>query len=180
MNLANKITIFRIILIPVFLACMLIDFQYNQYIGAIIFIIAASTDALDGYIARKRKEITNFGKFVDPLADKLLTMAALVVLVEKGKIPALFVIIILTREFMITGLRTLAASDGVVIAASWWGKLKTVTQMIAIVLILLDNFPFSKFNFPLDKIMLYIAVGITVISGIDYMIKGKHLFYERK
>ena len=180
MTLANKITIFRIILIPIFLACMLIDFQYNQYVGAIVFIIAASTDALDGYIARKRNEITNFGKFFDPLADKLLTMAALIILVEMGKIPALAVIIILTREFMITGLRTLAASEGVIIAASWWGKFKTVTQMIAIILILIDNFPFSKINLPLDLIVLYISVIITIISGIDYMIKGRHLFYEKE
>ncbi len=176
MNLANKITMFRVILIPVFLACMLIDFQYSQYISALIFIIAACTDALDGYIARKYDQITNFGKFVDPLADKLLTMAALVVLVEKGKIPALAVVIILAREFIITGLRTLAASEGIVIAASWWGKLKTITQMVAIILILIGNFPFNKLGIPLDIIMLYVAVIITIISGIDYMLKNKHLF----
>ena len=179
MNLANKITVFRVFLIPVFLVCSLGNFQNSQYIAAFVFILAASTDALDGHIARKRNEITDFGKFVDPLADKLLVMAALIVLVEKNKIHSVIVIIILAREFMVTGLRTLAATKGIVIAASWWGKFKTVTQMLAIVLILLDNFPFSKLGIPLDRIMLYIATIVTVISGIDYMAKNIHLFVEK-
>lgn len=176
MNLANKITIFRVFMIPVFLVCALGNFPNSQYIAALVFVIATSTDALDGYIARKRNEITDFGKFMDPLADKLLVMAALIVLVEKGKIHSLIAIIILTREFIITGLRTLAAAKGVVIAASWWGKLKTVTQMIALILIMIDNFPFNKLGIPVDNIILYTATIVTIISGIDYIARNIHLF----
>lgn len=173
MNLANKITIIRILMVPIFLFFLLVQFKYNVYFAAFIFILAASTDSLDGYVARKRNEITNFGKFMDPLADKLLVTAALVGLVEMDKIPSVAAIIIISRELVITGFRVLAASEGVVIAASWWGKIKTITQIVAIVALLINNFPFSYIDFPFDIITLYISVVITIISGVDYIYKNK-------
>ena len=133
MNLANKLTMIRIFLVPVFLIFITVkDIPYGSIIATVIFIIASLTDQLDGHIARSRNQITNFGKFMDPLADKLLVTAALVSLVELKLVAGWAVVIILAREFAVSGLRTLAASDGIVIAASWWGKIKTVTQMIAI------------------------------------------------
>lgn len=167
MNLANKITISRILLVPVFLFFVSIDIPYGSYISTAIFIISALTDSLDGYIARSRNQITNFGKFMDPLADKLLVTAALVALVEKGITSTGLVMIIIAREFAITGFRTLAASDGIVIAASKWGKAKTVTQIIAIVAALL--------GLPYNQILMWAAVIITLISGIDYILKNKKI-----
>ena len=178
MNLANKITITRIFLIPVFLVLMLIEFKYHNFLAAAVFIIAASTDSLDGYIARKRNLITNFGKFIDPLADKLLVTSALIVLVSKGQVPALVAIIIISREFIITGFRLLASSEGVVLAASWLGKVKTVTQIVAIIAIIIGNFPFNYINFPFDIIVLYISVIFTVISAVDYIYKNIKLVKE--
>ncbi|MDN5277166.1 MAG: CDP-diacylglycerol---glycerol-3-phosphate 3-phosphatidyltransferase [Clostridiales bacterium] len=178
MNLANKITIVRIMLVPIFMALLLSDFPYSNFVAALIFIVAASTDTVDGYIARKRNEVTNFGKFIDPLADKILVTAALVILVEMGKISSVVAIIIITREFIITGFRVLAASEGIVIAASWWGKAKTITQIIAIVAIMLDNIPFKWIGFPFDRIALALAVVITIVSGIDYIYKNIHILSE--
>lgn len=178
MNLANKITITRIFLIPVFLVLMLIEFKYHNFLAAAVFILAASTDSLDGYIARKRNLITNFGKFIDPLADKLLVTSALIVLVSKGQVPALVAIIIISREFIITGFRLLASSEGVVLAASWLGKVKTVTQIVAIIAIIIGNFPFTYINFPFDIIVLYISVIFTVISAVDYIYKNRKLVKE--
>ncbi|MFO7295754.1 MAG: CDP-diacylglycerol--glycerol-3-phosphate 3-phosphatidyltransferase [Caldicoprobacter sp.] len=172
MNLANKITIVRIMLVPIFMVLLLSDFPYSNVIAALIFIVAASTDTVDGYIARKRNEVTNFGKFIDPLADKILVTAALVILVEMGKISSVVAIIIITREFIITGFRVLAASEGIVIAASWWGKAKTITQIVAIVAVMLDNMPFKWIGFPFDRIALILAVIITIVSGIDYIYKN--------
>ena len=138
MNLANKLTMIRIFLVPVFLVFITVkEIPYGSIIATFVFIIASLTDQLDGYIARSRNQITNFGKFMDPLADKLLVTAALVSLVELKLVAGWAVVVILAREFAVSGLRTLAASDGIVIAASWWGKIKTVTQMIAILLLLL-------------------------------------------
>ena len=138
MNLANKLTMIRIFLVPVFLIFITLeDIPYGSIIATVVFIIASLTDQLDGHIARSRNQITNFGKFMDPLADKLLVTAALVSLVELNLVPGWAVVVILAREFAVSGLRTLAASDGIVIAASWWGKIKTVTQMIAILLLLI-------------------------------------------
>lgn len=162
-------------LVPIFMVLLLSDFPYSNFIAALIFIVAASTDTVDGYIARKRNEVTNFGKFIDPLADKILVTAALVILVEMGKISSVVAIIIITREFIITGFRVLAASEGVVIAASWWGKAKTIIQIIAIVAIMLDNIPFKWIGFPFDKIALILAVIITIVSGIDYIYKNFHI-----
>lgn len=176
MNLPNKITIIRIIMIPFFIAALLIDFPYHEPIAAVLFIVAALTDSLDGYLARSRNLVTDFGKFMDPLADKLLVCSALICFVQLGSVPAWMVIIIIAREFAITGLRTLAASDGIVIAASKWGKAKTISQMIAIVLLLINNWPFSLIGFPMSTIMIYIATLLTLISGVDYLIINRKVF----
>lgn len=172
MNLANKITLSRIVLIPVFMVVLLSDISNNMIWATVVFVIASATDALDGYIARNRNMITNFGKFIDPLADKLLVTAALLVFVQMQIVPAWAVMIIVAREFIVTGLRTIAVAEGVVIAASIWGKVKTVTQMIAIIAMLLNNFPFSLINFPFDIIIFYISVIFTVLSGVDYLLKN--------
>ena len=138
MNLANKLTLIRIFLVPVFLLFIATkDIPYGSFIATFIFILAALTDKLDGYIARSRNQITNFGKFMDPLADKLLVTAALISLVELHVVPAWAAVVIIAREFAVSGLRSIAAAQGRVIAASWWGKIKTVIQIIAIILLLL-------------------------------------------
>ncbi|HHV38585.1 MAG TPA: CDP-diacylglycerol--glycerol-3-phosphate 3-phosphatidyltransferase [Tepidimicrobium sp.] len=169
MNLANKITLIRVLLIPIFVIILFCNLSSSHYIATFIFIIASITDGLDGYIARSRNQITTLGKFIDPLADKLLISTALISLVELGKIPAWIVIIIIGREFTITGFRTIAASANITVAASPLGKLKTITQIIAIISLLLDNYPFNLISFPFDVIMLYISLGFTIISGIDYI-----------
>ena len=190
MNLANKLTMIRIFLVPVFLIFITVeDIPYGSIIATVVFIIASLTDQLDGHIARSRNQITNFGKFMDPLADKLLVTAALVSLVELNLVPGWAVVVILAREFAVSGLRTLAASEGLVIAASWWGKIKTVTQMIAILLLLIKvniNSSVSAINFAnnnsflsgffayVPETMMFIAVLITIISGIDYFVKNKN------
>ena len=185
MNLANKLTLLRIFLVPVFLIFFLVEgIDYGTIVATIVFIVASITDQLDGHIARSRNQITTFGKFMDPLADKLLVTAVFVCLVQIGMIPAWAVIIILSREFAVSGLRSIAASNGLVIAASWWGKIKTVTQMLAILLFLLTvnimtigntnllvNF-FTGFLVA-SNIVFYICVVITIISGIDYFIKNR-------
>lgn len=191
MNLANKLTMIRIFLVPVFLFFITVkEIPYGSIIATIVFIIAALTDQLDGHIARSRNQITNFGKFMDPLADKLLVTAALVSLVELELVSGWAVVVILAREFAVSGLRTLAASDGIVIAASWWGKIKTVTQMIAILLLLLkvnintsanamsfvnNNSFLNGFFTYVPETIMFIAVLITIISGIDYFVKNKHV-----
>ena len=168
MNLANKLTMMRIILVPIFLIFIALNWEYGVYVATAVFIIAAITDKLDGYIARSRNEITTFGKFMDPLADKLLTVSALVSLVELKRLPTWVVMIIIAREFAVTGLRSLAATEGIVIAASWWGKLKTATQIVAIVAVLI--------NLPYYNILMWIAEIVTVISGVDYFYKNKDVF----
>ncbi|HHY81055.1 MAG TPA: CDP-diacylglycerol--glycerol-3-phosphate 3-phosphatidyltransferase [Clostridiales bacterium] len=178
MNLANKITLLRIILIPLFIVFMLVPFKYSNFVAVFVFIAAACTDTLDGYIARKRNEVTNFGKFIDPLADKLLVTSALVCLVETGKVSSAAAIIIISREFVITGFRLLAVTEGIIIAASWWGKIKTITQIIAIAALILDNFPFRYVGIPFDQIALYVSVIITIVSGVDYIYKNRNLFYS--
>ena len=175
MNLANKLTVLRIFMVPVFMVFLLNQIPYGNYIAAFIFIAAAITDSLDGYIARKRNQITNFGKFMDPLADKLLVSAALISLASMGEISAWLVVIIIAREFTISVLRAVAAAEGIVIAASVWGKIKTVTQILAIIFILLDNFPFRLINLPVDVIMLWAAVIFTIISGVDYIRVNKKI-----
>ncbi|MCI9596339.1 MAG: CDP-diacylglycerol--glycerol-3-phosphate 3-phosphatidyltransferase [Firmicutes bacterium] len=172
MNLPNKLTLLRIIAIPVFIVVLMMGYGYA---ATVIFIAAALTDMLDGKIARKYDLVTNFGKLMDPLADKLLVMSALVCLVELGSVPGWMVIVILAREFAVTGLRQVAASEGIVIAAGTTGKIKTITQMIAIPLLLLDNWPGRYIGVPLDQIFLWIAVIMTIISGVEYIIKNKQL-----
>ena len=165
MNLPNKLTILRVLLIPVFLVVLLggiFPLAVARIVAVIIFIIASATDALDGHIARKYNLVTNFGKFMDPLADKLLVCAALVALVGMGDLPSWIVIIILSREFIITGM---------VIAASWWGKIKTVTQMIMIIYVLIGLNGIA-FGFVKD-ILVILATFFTVVSGVDYIIKNK-------
>lgn len=168
MNIANKVTMIRLVLIPVFVVCFYIyGTSYN--IAAIVFLVASLTDALDGYLARSRNLVTNFGKFVDPLVDKVLTIAAFIVLVEAKVIPAWAVIIIIARELIITGFRTLAADMGITIAASVWGKAKTISQMVSLVMLLLNVSVLNK----LGIYVFYLAVILTVLSGWDYLIKNK-------
>lgn len=180
MNLPNKLTLFRIILIPVFLILLLpmfngkflfpIPLELGRIIAAIVFILASFTDYLDGAIARKRNAVTTFGKFLDPIADKLLVTSALMALIQLGDISAWAAVIIIAREFIVTGIRIIAASDGVVISASNKGKAKTFIQMLAIFFILLRDFPFSLFiNIPLGQSLLWIAVILTIYSGYDYL-----------
>ena len=175
MNLPNKLTMGRIFAIPVFIVVFLMGYRY---IAMVIFILAAITDMLDGKIARKYNLVTNFGKLMDPLADKLLVMSALICLAQIGDVPGWMVIIILGREFIITGMRQVAAAQGIVIAAGTTGKIKTITQMIAIPLLLLNNWPFSllSFNLTMDTIFLWIALVMTVVSGTEYIVKNKQLF----
>ena len=169
MNLPNKLTMFRVILIPVFIVVLmtgLIADPLNRYIGTLIFCVASFTDYLDGHIARKYNLVTNFGKFMDPLADKLLVSSALICMIEMGMLPAWIVIIIISREFIITGFRLIAAEGGLVIAASWGGKIKTVTQMIMIILLLLGV------QGIIATILIFLATLFTVISGVDYIVKN--------
>lgn len=172
MNLPNKITFSRVLLVPIFIILFYIDIPNNQLYAGVLFVIAALTDILDGHLARKHNQITNLGKFIDPLADKLLVSAAFILLVERGVIPGWVVVTIIAREFTITGFRIIAASEGVTIAASSLGKIKTITQLIAIVLLLFDNIFFRNFNIPMDQIFLYIALIFTVLSGYDYIFKN--------
>ncbi len=189
MNLANKLTMLRIFLVPIFLIFIAVKgIPYGTIVATLIFIIASLTDQLDGYIARSRNQITTFGKFMDPLADKLLVTAALISLVELQIVPSVAAIIIIAREFAVSGLRTIAASEGIVISASWWGKLKTIIQIIAILLLLIQvnietsqsltntvesNDALRNFFTYAPKYALILAVIITIISGIDYFIKNK-------
>ncbi|CAA7602499.1 CDP-diacylglycerol-glycerol-3-phosphate 3-phosphatidyltransferase [Acididesulfobacillus acetoxydans] len=182
MNLPNRLTLARIIIIPVFMAFLLLQvpqghtlFAHQDVVAAVIFILASATDGLDGYIARKRHQVTVLGKFMDPLADKLLVSAALISLVQLGEVPAWIAWTILGREFAVTGLRAIAAADGHVISASKLGKIKTVTQVIAISAILLHDWPFSLLNIPIGQPFLYLALVFTIISGIDYLLKARLL-----
>ncbi len=168
-------------MIPFFVLFMLLDGGMSQtyrYIAAVIFIVASFTDLLDGKIARKYNLVTNFGTLMDPLADKLLVMSALICLSQVGDVAGWMVIVILGREFIITGMRQVAAAQGIVIAAGTTGKIKTITQMIAIPLLILENWPFSLlgFDLPMDVIFLWIALVMTVVSGIEYIAKNKNLF----
>ncbi len=175
MNLANKITIARILLVPIFMVFLLAKIPYGVTIASIIFIVAALTDSLDGYIARSRNQVTKLGKFMDPLADKLLVTAALVSLVQMDKLAAWVVVVIISRELVVSVFRAIAASEGIVIAASPWGKGKTITQIVAIVTLLFNNYPFRLYNIPFDTISVWVAVILTVISGYDYINKNKQV-----
>lgn len=174
MNLPNKLTVLRVLLIPFFVLFTLVDLVpgYSKYIAVLIFIAASLTDLLDGKIARKYNLVTNFGKFMDPLADKLLVCAALICLVSEKLLPAWMVIIIISREFIISGFRLVASDNGIVIAASWWGKIKTVSQMVMIILLIGD---FGGVFTMLEQVFIYIALILTVISLIDYIAKNKQV-----
>lgn len=192
MNLPNKITISRIFLIPLFIIVLSIPFDWGEwtignqvlpvthFVAGLIFVIASVTDWLDGYIARKYNLITNMGKFLDPLADKLLVSAAFILLVALDLAPAWIVILIISREFAVTGLRLVAAGEGIVLAASNMGKLKTVSQILAIVLLMFHNFPFSYTTIPVDMIVLYIAFILTTWSGVEYFAKNMHAMRDTK
>lgn len=192
MNLPNKITLSRIMLIPIFIILLSYPFDWGYYTvqgesypithlyAAILFAIASFTDWIDGYIARKYELVTNMGKFLDPLADKLLVSAAFILLVELELVQAWIVILIISREFAVTGLRLVASGEGIVLAASRMGKLKTASQLIAILLLLLHNFPFNYLSLPVDVWMVYIALILTLWSGIDYFIKNWHVLRDSK
>ena len=179
MNLPNKLTVLRVILIPFFVVSLMIENGANQtfrYVAAAIFIIASLTDMLDGKIARKYNVVTNFGKFMDPLADKLLVCSALICLIQLGQLPAWMVIIIVSREFIISGFRLVAAEQGIVIAASYWGKFKTTFQMIAVVLMILNFEALSV----VTLICTWAALILTIISLVDYIAKNHKVLTEGK
>lgn len=177
MNLPNKLTVLRICMIPFFVAALLYENGADQtmrIIANVIFITASLTDLLDGKIARKNGLVTNFGKFMDPLADKLLVCSALICLIQLGQLPAWVVIVIISREFIISGFRLVAADNGIVIAASYWGKFKTVFQMTAVVLLIFNIPPLSV----LTSAVLWIAVILTVVSLVDYVAKNIKVLTE--
>ncbi|MGX6978857.1 CDP-diacylglycerol--glycerol-3-phosphate 3-phosphatidyltransferase [Vagococcus elongatus] len=188
MNLPNKLTVLRIVMIPVFIVLTSISFEWgvltiggtavgvNQLVAMIVFALASLTDWLDGQIARSQNLVTNFGKFADPLADKMLVMTAFIMLVEQGKAPAWVVAIIVCRELAVTGLRLLLVEDGEVMAAAWPGKVKTATQMLAIIFLLINNAPFEGLGIPVATILLYACLVFTIYSGVDYFIKNAHVF----
>ncbi|MCT2911549.1 CDP-diacylglycerol--glycerol-3-phosphate 3-phosphatidyltransferase [Weissella confusa] len=191
MNLPNKLTVFRMILIPVFMLVLALPLDWGtlqvagavlpvtHLVAAIIFIVASLTDLADGKIARKYKLVTNFGKFADPLADKLLVMTALIFFVQFGCVPAWMVAIIVIRELAITGLRTLIVeNNGKVLAAAMPGKIKTASQMVAISFFLLHDIVFAMFNIPFAMIMIWIALLATIYSGIDYFYKNRDVFSD--
>ncbi|WP_240375726.1 CDP-diacylglycerol--glycerol-3-phosphate 3-phosphatidyltransferase [Bacillus piscicola] len=188
MNLPNKISIARVCLIPLFMVLLLTPLPFGSWefagallpvshaVGGGLFVLAAATDWLDGYIARKYNLISNFGKFLDPLADKLLVTAALLSLIQLDLLPAWMAIVIVSREFAVTGMRLVAAANGDVIAASPLGKWKTVFQMAALAVLLFHDLPFVIWDIPAGMILMWIAVMLTIVSGVDYFLKNKHVF----
>ena len=178
MNLPNKLTMARVIMIPFFVIFMLTGWggEASKWISLAIFIVASLTDLLDGHIARKHNLVTNFGKFMDPLADKLLVCSALIALVDLNKIAAWIVIIIIAREFIISGFRLVASDNGVVIAASYWGKFKTTFQMLMIIYLVVD-LQFAYANV-VGMVLIYVALALTVISLVDYIAKNYKVFLE--
>ena len=176
MNLPNKLTILRVIMIPFFVFFLLsgVGGSASKWIALVIFAAASITDTLDGYIARRDNLITDFGKFMDPLADKLLVCSALIALVDLNKIAAWVVIIIIAREFIISGFRLVASDNGVVIAASYWGKFKTTFQMIMVILMIAN---IQALNI-LTQIVMWIALALTIISLIDYIVKNKNVLFD--
>jgi CDP-diacylglycerol--glycerol-3-phosphate 3-phosphatidyltransferase len=192
MNIPNRITVSRIFLIPIFVLMMVLDFGWGNmsilgttlpvehFVGALIFIIASVTDWIDGHYARKYNLVTNLGKFLDPLADKLLVSSAFILLVEMGASPAWVIIIIISREFAVTGLRLICAEQGEVVAANQLGKIKTWTQIIAIASLLMNNIIFAMWGIPFGTIMLYVALFFTVWSGIDYFWLNRKILLESK
>ena len=182
MNLPNKLTILRVILIPFFVVFMLFDITgaADKWIALVIFCVASLTDMLDGKIARKYNLVTNFGKFMDPLADKLLVCSAMICLVDLKLIPVWVVLIIIAREFIISGFRLVASDNGIVIAASYWGKFKTTFQMLMVIVIIFNiNLQLDWLNI-LGTILIYVALVLTVVSLIDYIAKNKDVLKDQK
>lgn len=179
MNLPNKLTILRVILIPFFLVFLMVDgIPGGKWIALGIFVAASLTDMLDGKIARKYNLITNFGKFMDPLADKLLVCSAMIAMIDLDRIPCWVVIVIIAREFIISGFRLVASDNGVVIAAGWWGKIKTVVQMIMIIVLICDFG--GKYIAVIENVLIYAALFLTIISLLDYLIKNKGVLSDKK
>ena len=180
MNLPNRLTILRTLMIPVFLFFLLTDYAGNcsKWIAVIVFILASLTDFLDGHIARKYNLVTNFGKFMDPLADKLLVSSAMIALVGMHRLSSIVAIIIIAREFIISGFRLIASDNGIVIAASYWGKFKTTFQMLMVIVLIL-NFDNCYFQL-LGTVLTYIALVLTVVSLIDYLWKNRAVLKEQK
>ena len=180
MNLPNKLTVLRIIMVPFFVFFMLFDITgaADKWIALVIFCVASLTDMLDGKIARKYNLVTNFGKFMDPLADKLLVCSAMICLIELDRLAAWIVIVIIAREFIISGFRLVASDNGVVIAASYWGKFKTTFQMLMVIVPILDiQMPFFQI---LGTVLTYVALILTVVSLIDYIVKNKDVLKDQK
>ena len=178
MNTPNKLTMLRVILIPFFVVFLLGNFgTWSKWVALAIFIVASLTDMLDGYLARRDNLVTNFGKFMDPLADKLLVCSAMICLIPSGKLPTAIVIVIIAREFIISGFRLIASDNGVVIAASYWGKFKTTFQMLMVIVLIL-NIQMSFFQI-LGVILTYVALILTVVSLIDYIVKNKDVLKEQ-
>lgn len=179
MNLPNKLTILRVILIPFFVVFMMVPYfkGYGNYVALAIFIVASLTDMLDGKIARKYNLVTNFGKFMDPLADKLLVCSAMICLIETGQLASWIVIVIIAREFIISGFRLVASDNGVVIAASYWGKFKTVSQMLMVIVLILD-LPHPAFQM-LGTVLTYLALILTIVSLVDYIAKNRDVLKEQ-
>lgn len=184
MNIANKLTVLRIIMVPVFMAFLMLDILNPVYVGIalVLFSVASLTDTLDGYIARHYNMITDFGKFMDPLADKMLTTAAFLCLMHHGRASAVAVMLILAREFIVSGIRLVAAGKGNVIAASIWGKMKTVFQMVAIIAAIILMFPIcpEPTAILITNILVWLSAVVTVISGADYVIKNIDVIKEAK
>ncbi|MCH5252410.1 MAG: CDP-diacylglycerol--glycerol-3-phosphate 3-phosphatidyltransferase [Lachnospiraceae bacterium] len=181
MNVPNRLTILRVIMIPLFVLAMLWQsFPYSDYIAGGLFIAACITDFFDGYLARKYNQVTTFGKFMDPLADKLLVCAALICFLadDNAEMPVWVVIIIISREFIISGFRLVAAEKGVTISASYWGKVKTVVQM-AMSILLIFNFTHPVFRI-IDVVFIYAALVLTVISLVDYIYKNRGVMKDMK
>jgi CDP-diacylglycerol--glycerol-3-phosphate 3-phosphatidyltransferase len=176
MNLPNKLTVLRVIMIPFFVLFMLTDFAgaASKYVALAIFCIASFTDFLDGYLARRDNLVTNFGKFMDPLADKLLVCSALICLIPQGKLETWIVLVIIAREFIISGFRLVASDNGIVIAASYWGQFKTVSHMSMIILLILD----IPFLWVVTEIVKWIAVVLTIVSLVDYVLKNKQVLTQ--
>ncbi len=179
MTLANKVTIFRVAMVPVFLVFMYLNFSYVQWVAMGVFVLAALTDLVDGHLARSMNQITTFGKFMDPIADKLLVMSAFIVLAGQGKMHEMFAVVFVAREFIVSGLRQVAASQKNVIAAGWLGKIKTVTQIVAVAILIVDNVPFSLIGVPMDKIAVWVAMAFTIWSGVDYLYANRAVISPR-
>ena len=177
MNLPNKLTVLRILMVPFFVFFMLTDVggAANKWIALALFCVASLTDLLDGKIARKYNLVTNFGKFMDPLADKLLVCSAMICMIETKKLAAWFVIVIIAREFIISGFRLVASDNGIVIAASYWGKFKTVFQMMMIIVLIAD---FGGVFDVIGEVLIWAALALTVISLIDYIVKNKQVLTQ--